>query len=418
MQQFGEFGYGQGLEAINKVGQQLGITDASTIVATRDEMFSYIDNFVKYRLEMLYVPILGEAFNLLITDPDIRTDFIPIESMKTTLWGNVDRETAERHMIVFLHELKTTLAAEVQSYKDTVPRYLLDNQVQNYANGEPLLSVAEETTFLRANPARTMTYATGPVGSYFQDFVRRVYGRAATMVNLAARYDGRSFEYLPVEVFRRMAQVINKEKPGLSFKGLLETDTSTLTITPPRHSGRSETLGSELNEIFVGYEDAKVTKVADSSSTEKTDALEVINHGRTAFIATVGTGASAVRVAIERARKSGDTITPRTTRFKRDQVGKGITFVEMPAPTVTTPDPFELYVNDFTTVDPHDIFRHEFIRNYGLSNQGTGVSTNMDRETKIVTITANSSGNHSFVIFAISPTGRTEATIEVIVDEP
>ena len=408
---FGEFGYGQGLEVIAHASQQLGLVDASGIFPTRDAMNTYIDNFVKYRLELLYVPVLGEGFNLLIGDPDIALTFTPITTMRNTLLAGVDRETAERHMVAFMHELKTTLADEVSTYKASMPRYLLDTQTQKYENGEPLMSLEAETEFLRNNPARTITYATGPVGIYFQDFVKRCYSRAQIIVDLAAQFDQHRFESLPVERFRRMAQVINNEIQGIKIKGLL-ADKSTLYL-----DGLTHALGEDEAEIYISYEDIPVFRVTDSTSTSDADAIKIENYGDKAFVVAIGMGANKVEDYIVKARQRSTGLVPGKETFTRAQLGKGITLSEMAPPTFDEQPPIDMYVSDVQTLNCENIFSGKFIQNYGRSNPDeTALSVDFNSDTRVVTITANKAGTHEFELIATSPAGRAYCPIEVYVE--
>ncbi len=336
----------------SKEGFGIDIKGASAILPTREEMFAYIDNFVQYKLEQVYLPLTGNMFGLIVDGSTVASTFSPIEKMKTELLRGFDREDEERHLLAFLHEFHTTLNTEIAAYKASEPRFLRSNQKQVYSEGKRLMAPDREKDYLEtlnqvlAPLEITLTYATGPIGEHFQDFIQRCYRRATKMLELSEQFDGTQYETFSIEEFRHMAEVLTGEKQGLQVEN---TAPYSFTVTL---NGKAYTLTRDKNSVPLHYDNLSSVTLSGGSSSSKDDAAVMINSGEKAFIANIGRGGSKTRKVVLRGIKDEhDVIHPNTTRFSGSEVYKRITFEELPKPIARTRAPINLRRNAETRLD-------------------------------------------------------------------
>ena len=323
------FGHSQSPTVYSASGFGLNLYTASAIENTREAMFTYIDNYVKHALEKVYLPLTGNTTALLIGEV-IESDFKPIESMKTALLAGYTHEDEERHLLAFLHEFHATLEDEITEYKATYPRYLTSLQPQLYTNGKPLVSPETEKALLELLPeGTTLTYATGPIGEYFQTFIVKCYKRATAMLALSKQFDATGYEQFTIEEFRSMAKSVTGEI------GRLEVENKSSIRTLRVHlNNRYIDLARGAEHVPLPYDNIDTVTLKHTNTTTEAEGLTVKNYGDKAFIAYIGTGVSRTYKIIDKCQVAADTgvITAGSNLFTGPEGYKGITFEELPLP--------------------------------------------------------------------------------------
>lgn len=400
-------------------GFGIDFQNASGIFDTRDEMFEYINNFVNYKLEQIYLPLTGNMLGLLIGDTAVTTDFRPIQAMKTELLRDFDREDEERHLLAFLHEFHTTLDAEIEAYRNTMPRFLLSNQRQVYSDGSPLMDPDDEKIHIERirkllpSIEINVTYATGPVGAHFQDFIQRCYHRATKMLELSEELDETGYEYFTIEEFRRMAEVLTAEKQGLQ---VANQASYSVTVALNR---RTYALTRDKNPVPLHYDDLGTVTLYGGSSTSTDDAAVIKNCGEKAFIANIGTGVAKTQKVVFRGIKDEhDVIHPNVTRFSGAEISKRITFEELPRPIARNVADRNLRRNSERRLEFSELFEVPSVgrTHYSLSIlSGDSIidlrtQTNEDFAT---IITNTETGTALIVATAENEAGPTEVTVTV-----
>ena len=330
------FGHDQPAMVFSQQGFGLTFQGASGIFETRQEMLDYINTFVKCTLEQVALPLTGNMLGLMIGESTVASSFAPIEKMKTALLADFNREHEERHLLAFLHEFDSTLDDEINYYREKRTRYLRSNQRQVYDEGKPLMPVEDEPGYLEDinellsslnQKEVTLTYATGPIGEYFQDFVQRCYRRATQMLELSKQYDGTNYKNFTIEEFRQMAEVLTHEAQGLLVENIASPAIS-VTL-----NGESYSLTKGRSPVPLHYAALRDVTLSGSRSTVTDDAAVIINYGLKAFIANISSGQSKIRKVVRRGIERDGIIYPNTTRFSGTEVNKRIQFEELSKPT-------------------------------------------------------------------------------------
>ena len=404
-----KFGYPQEAAAFGSVPLP---GEDSAIVNSRQEMFDFIDVYANHRIEHLLLPMIGDL--LVHSVRGFRTTFTPIENMKTALLADTNEGEAERHLIAFLHEMQVGLPQAIETYKTTYPRFLFDTDIQTYANGQPLLTEEAEAALREHVPAyQNLTYATGPIGEYIRDFMRKCYRRAKTLLTLSTQYDGSAYESLSIEQLSRMAKVANSEIEGFKIETVDPSERYHVTL-----HGKGYALYARHEPIYIAYED--LTQITLSSpyyrATGSTNAMKLTNMGDTAMVAKVG-GATPDESAINRADYSPRTrmTEPSEHYFTKTQVQSTINFEEMQKPEARSLEVIELGVGAKHVLSMVNRFSGKFIEE-GYTLGRTPDEINVVRSNpNEYTITALARGFATFEIFATNPAGRGELVVEVSV---
>lgn len=405
-----KYGYHQDASAFGALALPI---DDSAIVNSRQEMFSHIDAFVNHKIEQMFLPLLGDL--LMNNVRGYRATFTPIETMRKALLTESIEEDAERHMIAFLHEVQRDLPAAIETYKAEYPRYLLSTDPQTHANGKALLSEAEEKV-LRGFLAEgtTITYATGPIGEYFRNFMQRCYARATTLLALSKRFDNTSYEQFSTEQFSRIAQVINAEVEGFKIEVVDDSEYYTVTL-----HNRSISLYKKDAPIYVAYEDLENVRLSSPYGVSGSkNVVKLTNLGDTAMVAKVGK-TTPVESAIRRADYSVRTkvTTPSEHYFTQAQLRSGITFEEMQKPKANSLEEINLNVGDQHTLSLIGRFSGKFIEE-GYTLRGVEpdkIDVVSRNDYKAYIITARKAGTTMFKIIARNPAGSTPLEVDVVV---
>ena len=405
------FGYQQGSDAFSALA--IPIND-SAILDSRADMFAYIDLWVNHKVEQLFLPMLGDL--LVSTTRGFKSTFIPIETMRAALLTGTDEEEAERHMIAFLHEAQTGLADAILQYKAEYPKYLLSTDPQTYANGRDLLSENDERVMLarlQGNPK--LTYATGPIGEYFRNFMKRCYERATTLLALSKQFDASAYENLPAEHLSRMAKVVNGETPGFKIEVVDPSEYYNVTL-----HGKLFSLYQRHDPIYIAYEDLEnVVLTSPYTALGTKNVIKLTNLGDTAMVAKVGKTAP-VESAINRADYSSRTriTTPSEHEFTQAQVRDTIRFEEMQKPVANTLPDIDLQVGDIHTISLANAFSGKFISaGYTLNSVEFDKINVVLRDDNTCVITARKADTTMFNIIATNPAGRTPLEVDISITE-
>ena len=404
-----KFGYPQEAAAFGSVPLP---GEDSAIVNSRQEMFDFIDVYANHRIEHLLSPMIGDL--LVHSVRRFTTTFTPIENMKTALLANTNEEEAERHLIAFLHELQVGLPGAIETYKAEYPRFLFDTDPQTYTHGKPLLTEEAEAALREHVPAyENLTYATGPIGEYIRDFMRKCYQRAKTLLTLSTQYDGSTYESLSIEQLSRMAKVANSEIEGFKIETVDPSEYYYVTLHGKRYS-----LYARHEPIYIAYEDLENVTLSSpyGSVTDTKKVIKLTNMGDTAMVAKVGR-TSPAKSPVNRADYSTRTqlTTPSEHTYTKTEVGKYISFEKMEKPRANSLPEIELAVGAEHVLSMAGRFSGEFIEEgYTLGPVDSNlVNVVWENASKTYTIRALARGFATFTITATNPAGSTPLVVDV-----
>ena len=404
-----KFGYPQEAAAFGAVPIP---GEDSAIVNSRQEMFDFIDVYANHRIEHLLSPMIGDL--LVHSVRGFTTTFTPIENMKTALLANTNEEEAERHLIAFLHELQVGLPGAIETYKAEYPRFLFDTDIQTYTHGRPLLTEEAEAALREHVPGyENLTYATGPIGEYIRDFMRKCYRRAKTLLTLSTQYDGSAYESLSIEQLSRMAKVANSEIEGFQIETVDPSEYYSVTLHGKRYS-----LYARHEPIYIAYEDLENVTLSSPYryATDTKNVVKLTNMGDTAMVAKVGR-TSPDRSPVNHADYSTRTrlTTPSEHTYTKTELGNTITFEEMQKPVANTLPQIDLAVGAEHVLSMAGRFSGEFIEEgYTLDRVGSSlINVVWENDSKTYTIRVLAGGFATFTIFATNPAGRGELEVEV-----
>lgn len=409
------FGHAQSPQLYSDSGFTMGIYDSSAIKNTREEMFAYIDNFVSCELEKIHLPLSGNMTALTIKGGDLLTTYIAIESMKTALLEGFMQEDEERYVLAFLHEVHSTIDAAVEKYKKDYPRYLNNTQPQLYTNGKPLVSLSREKEIIAGSSAIThLTYATGPIGEYFREFVATCHRRAQAMIEVSNQFDTLAFENFTIEEFRRVAQVVAGEIGGLKVKN---KSAQALTVYLNERNIK-RTRNHDL--VPIPYADLDSFSLYYPGIANEEEALTIENYGDKALVASIGGGTDPDKQPIRKSTKNANTdeVVPSITHFKAPSGNRRIVFEEMPLPEPIPMNPVNLRVRQRWSATLTDLFNDpdDYILSHIYTPPDTRIATvEYDPNTKNFIVTAIGRGETTLEVFAENLSGESVATVKIIV---
>ena len=410
------FGHTQAPILFSDSGFGMNIYKASAIKRTREEMFAFIDNFVELELEKISLPLLGNMTALMIDQGDIDATFAPIDKMKDALLVGFNREDEERHLLTFLHEFHATLDVAIQTYKDKHPRYLKSTDDQVYTNGKPLVSPEHERTIIDSNPTvKYLTYATGPIGEYFQAYIMKCYKRATVMLALSNEFGTTTYKNFSIEEFRRTAQVITGEIGGLTVENKAPSHPLYTVI----HK-QNVILPKDKSPFPIPYADIGSLTFRYTSNPNIEEAFILKNHGETALVAIIGSGAEPEKRIVRKGSVNFNTgePTPGVARFNGPEGFSHITLQELPLPSPIAIQPATLRIGQTWTRKASDLFNdpNGYIDYYGYSPPDTTVaSVTFDQNSNNFAVTGIARGNTSLQVIAYNPSGEEVATVPIIV---
>ena len=365
---------------------------------TRSEIVEYIEKYTKYKLERMYLPLVGDFLHLYAEGlPTVL--FTPLERIKGLLLDTADTTKAQHHLIAFLHEVKTEINAAIADYTATVPKMLEIGQ--DYADGVLLMPETEDLQYRNQNQGKVFQYTTGPIDEYFSKFVVRSYRRAWRLIELADIHEGASSENLDIEDFRTFAKILNGETAdSITIQNMHGTAASTLTFK----SSRTLSLQAQA-EHPIPY------SMFDTFTFSRAQPMQIKNYGSSALIASTA-GQPDVLISPLFVDVATDTETPSVEDFAVISGSTSLSVLELPEGN--TVQPILLYVDDTRTLQASGIFTGDRIIGYGISNPNKSiVTTELNSTTGTLVITGRNAGTVNLTLYCDNPSGSTPVTISV-----
>lgn len=368
------------------------------VFETRSELVKYIEKYTTYKLEQMYLPLVGDFLHL-YAEGLPAVPFTPLNNVKTLLLDTADTTKGQHHLIAFLHEVKTEINAAIADYTATVPKMLETDQ--NYADGVILMSETDDLQYRNQNPGKVFHYTTGPIDEYFSKFVVRSYRRAWRLIELADTHDGQSSENLSIDEFRTFAKILDGETAdSITIQNMDGAAASTLTFK----SGRTLSLQAQA-EHPVPY------SMFDTFQFSRARPMQIKNYGSSALIASTA-GQDDVLISPLFVDVSAGTETPSVEDF--EAVSGSTSLSVLALPEGNTVQPILLYVDDTRTLQASGIFTGDRIIGYGISNPDKSVvTTELNSTTGTLVITGRNAGAVNLTLYCDNPSGSTPVTISV-----
>lgn len=192
---------------------------------------TFISNYADTALERMYQVLQGDMLGSIVSN--LATSDAPdvIQEMRQNILAS-DQAAAERHLLVFLHELHTCLDQELQRYKLgelppslNVPHAYFRGRDNHNKRGEPFPfnhsqaeADAEEQKF-EATHGIQAEYAprfhSGNPHKHFLEYFKNIYKRAKIMREYIDFCFECSWINQPIEAFRNAARIIMREVGGV-----------------------------------------------------------------------------------------------------------------------------------------------------------------------------------------------------------
>lgn len=171
--------------------------DRSLTFSTRQSFDDYLENYINYNLEKLYLPFIADVTHMAIGGLSGLTS--AMKEMQDFFKNDSKITKTQQHVLTFAYDFESSLPSLIKQYKASVAY----RQEGNQQIGIPTHD--QEAAELRQNPRRNWTYHTGNINQFFRDAVTASYKRAQFISNWVSEYGSTSWAALSINSLMKLA---------------------------------------------------------------------------------------------------------------------------------------------------------------------------------------------------------------------